>query len=100
MSIYKKKLGLRNSNTSRASKINNYELSMDVISMKSALSHNMTIEESKDQEDEIFGQEMNFEITVNSKKRAGLDGIPEDVETWLLSTFTKQEIMDDPEKVI
>jgi hypothetical protein len=43
---------------------------------------------------------MNFEITIDDKKRAGLDGIPEDVETWLLSTFTKKEIMDDPEKVI
>ena len=58
-----------------------------------------TIEESK-QEEDVFGQELNFEITLDSSKRAGLNGIPEEVEVWLLSIFTKKEIMDDPEKVI
>ena len=43
---------------------------------------------------------MNFEITVDKTKRAGLSGIPENVENWLLSTFSKKEIMEHPEKVI
>jgi hypothetical protein len=28
--------------------------------------------------------------------KSGLSGLPNNVENWLLETFTKEEIMDDP----
>jgi CTP-dependent riboflavin kinase len=39
----------------------------------------ISIEEFKDEE-ETFGQELNFEITIDNSKKSGLNGIPENVE--------------------
>lgn len=49
---------------------------------------------------EVFGQKYNFQITVDKSKKSGLAGLPNNVENWLLETFSKQEIMDDPQHVI
>ena len=48
----------------------------------------------------VFGQNYNFEITLDKSKRTGLAGIPQNVENWLLASFSKEEIMADPEKVL
>jgi hypothetical protein len=55
-------------------------------------------QEEDDEEDvkEVFGQKYNFQITVDKTMKSGLSGLPNNVENWLLETFTKEEIMDDP----
>lgn len=50
--------------------------------------------------EEVFGRKYNFEITIDPKQKSGLKGLPSHLEDQLLGLFTKQEIMDDPDKVI
>jgi hypothetical protein len=38
----------------------------------------------------------NYEVTVNPNSACGLDGLPDYMEKWALTCFTKEELMEDP----
>jgi len=56
----------------------------------------MEIEDSETNDTQKF----NFKIQVDESTKSGLSGIPENVENWILASFTKDEIMEDPQKII
>ena len=38
----------------------------------------------------------NYTVTINPESKCGLDGLPEYMEDWALTCFTKEELMEDP----
>ena len=68
---------------------------------KPGVSGTVVIEDEEEESvKEVFGQKYNFQITTDKSKKSGLAGIPSNVENWLLETFSKEEIMADPQHVI
>ena len=74
------------------------------VMMKESVFGGGDVEEKLSAEEEeiaaVFGQNYNFEITIDKTKRTGLAGIPPKVENWLLASFSKEEIIADPEKIL
>jgi hypothetical protein len=42
----------------------------------------------------------NFEVIIDPSQKSGLKGLPHHIESRILTIFNKEEIMEDPEKVI
>lgn len=51
-------------------------------------------------QDAVYGQKYNFSVVIDPSTKCGLKGLPPKIEKKLLSIFSKQEIMEDPDKVI
>ena len=48
----------------------------------------------------VFGAKYNFELTIDINSKSGLKGLPPLIESQIMQSFTKQEVMTDPEKVL
>lgn len=48
----------------------------------------------------VFGKKYNFELSIDPKSKSGLRGLPDHLEKQMLIIFKKEEIMNDPEKVL
>ncbi len=46
--------------------------------------------------DEREFKKMNYVVTINPESKCGLDGLPEYLQDWALTCFTKEELMEDP----